>query len=146
MPKPRKIAETDVDWFKARLRDRKLSLRSAAKLAEMDPSAFHHMIHGRRKMTVAEASGLARVLGVPRDDVLRKAGAGMPVSEETSRAIYMLHADGHATKRADGPALPAPRNSSADTFAIRCEDPAAARFGRVYFADPSEGSPRDHLN
>lgn len=61
-------------WFQNGLADVKVSQRRLAKMMGVDPSAVTLMLKGRRAMSASEAALIAKVLGVPVDDVLREAG------------------------------------------------------------------------
>lgn len=64
----------DTSWFRARLGDHGLSQRGAARLLGLDPAALSLTLRGRRAMKLTEAAELARLLGVPIEDVLARAG------------------------------------------------------------------------
>lgn len=70
--------EVDTRWFQNKLSDSRLSQRRLASMLGLDPAAVSLMLKGRRKMSVKEASELARLLNVSVDEVLTRAGAGMP--------------------------------------------------------------------
>lgn len=71
-------------WFDGQLAAREISQRKLAKMMDMDPSALSLMLSGKRKMTAAEASDVARLLGVSVEEVLRHAGIGVPSNMEKS--------------------------------------------------------------
>lgn len=146
MAKPRQLAETDPVWFKDRLRDRRLSLRGAARLMDLDPAAFHHMIFGRRKMSVSEAGELAKILGVDQAEVLARAGAGQATSINSVEILYNAATDGKLTSKESGVRITAPSDIGHHTIAARCEDPRSMKYGWVYFFEPSTASPRDFVN
>lgn len=64
----------DTKWFHDRLADRKLSQRELARRIELDPSALSLTFRGRRSMKLTEAAEISRLLGVPLDEVLFRAG------------------------------------------------------------------------
>ncbi|NDC87109.1 MAG: XRE family transcriptional regulator, partial [Betaproteobacteria bacterium] len=55
-------AVLDTDWFRDRLKERKLSQRGLAKLLELDPGALSLTLRGLRKLTTEEAHAIATVL------------------------------------------------------------------------------------
>ena len=65
----------DTRWFQNLLADKRLSQRQLAKRLGLDPAAVSLMLRGKRKMSVTEASELARFLGVEMDEVLLHAGS-----------------------------------------------------------------------
>ena len=64
----------DTRWFQDLLTDRRLSQRRLAREIGLDPSAVSLMFRGKRRMQMTEAAQVARLLGVPLDDVIRHAG------------------------------------------------------------------------
>jgi hypothetical protein len=139
----KQFADTDPDWFKQKLKARSLSMRSAAKFLGIDAAAVHHTIHGRRRMTIKEATEWADMLGVPRSDVMVHAGAGDFTEPEYVTVAYTVDRTGRVTPRTERARVPPPANSSDDTIAIRCEDPKSPNFGWLFFADKTGEKPRD---
>jgi len=90
----------DTRWFQDLLTDRRLSQRRLAREIGIDPSAVSLMFRGKRRMQMAEAAQVARLLGVPLDDVIRHAGihtetmAPLDIQEIAVPLVYMV--DGHA--------------------------------------------------
>jgi hypothetical protein len=64
----------DTSWFKGRLADQKLSQRGLARQLGLDPAAVSLTLRGKREMKIAEAAAIARLLGVPADEVMEHAG------------------------------------------------------------------------
>lgn len=64
----------DTAWFKGAISDAKTSQRQLAIKMKLDPAAMSLMLNGFRKMSVAEASEIAELLGKPLEDVIRRAG------------------------------------------------------------------------
>lgn len=90
----------DTRWFQDLLTDRRLSQRRLAREIGIDPSAVSLMFRGKRRMQMAEAAQVSRLLGVPLDDVIRHAGihtdtfAPSEIAELSVPLVYMV--DGHA--------------------------------------------------
>jgi transcriptional regulator with XRE-family HTH domain len=61
-------------WFQEQLTKRDLTQRSLARALDRHPSAISNAFKGKRKITLDEATELARILGVPLNDVLLNAG------------------------------------------------------------------------
>jgi transcriptional regulator with XRE-family HTH domain len=84
----------DRDWFDARLKAAGLSLRKAAAAIGMDPSALSRSLSGKRRLQIAEADRLARVLGVPAALLIDRiggraeSGAVLGAAEETPPFAY----------------------------------------------------------
>jgi transcriptional regulator with XRE-family HTH domain len=66
--------QVDTRWFRDRLADCKLSQRGLARAMGLDPAAVSLTLRGKREMKIAEAAQIARLLGVPADDVMEHAG------------------------------------------------------------------------
>lgn len=64
----------DTHWFQAQLADKRLSQRKLAAMMGLDPAAVSLMLRGKRKMVAGEVAVVARLLGVPVDEVMRHAG------------------------------------------------------------------------
>lgn len=65
----------DTKWFKDRLADQGMSQRGLARTLGIDPAAISLALRGKREMKIAEAAAIARLLGVPADEVMERAGA-----------------------------------------------------------------------
>lgn len=61
-------------WFKARIADKRLSQRGLARLLGIDHGALSLTLRGKREMKMHEAAEIARLLGVPAEDVIENAG------------------------------------------------------------------------
>ncbi|WP_062114044.1 helix-turn-helix transcriptional regulator [Aureimonas sp. AU40] len=92
------VRKPDQKWFSDRIRDRNLTQRALAKLLEMDPSSLSLLLHGKRRMRVEQAAEIARLLNVPVEDVMRRAGADVLGSSERNSIplVGWIDADGVA--------------------------------------------------
>jgi transcriptional regulator with XRE-family HTH domain len=70
----------DTTWFRNRIAERHMSQRGLAKKLGLDPAAVSLMFRGKRRMQMHEAADVARLLGVPLNDVLDHAGIRAPMS------------------------------------------------------------------
>lgn len=61
-------------YFIDLMKDRKVSLREAARRMDVWPAALSRSLDGKRKMQLPEAVQLARILSVPLSDVMLNAG------------------------------------------------------------------------
>lgn len=77
MPEENPDTVVNTAWFKARLADRRMSQRNLAKLLGLDPAALSLTFRGKRHMKISEAVAIARMLGVPADEVMEHAGVRM---------------------------------------------------------------------
>lgn len=67
----------DTKWFRNRLSDQRMSQRGLARQLGLDPAAVSLMLRGKREMKIAEAAAIARLLGVPADEVMTHAGVSI---------------------------------------------------------------------
>ena len=61
-------------WFQNRIADRRMSQRALARALGMDPGALSLTLRGKRTMKMTEAADIARLLGVPAEEVIEHAG------------------------------------------------------------------------
>ena len=61
-------------WFQNRIADRHMSQRALARALGMDPGALSLTLRGKRTMKMTEAADIARLLGVPAEEVIENAG------------------------------------------------------------------------
>lgn len=64
----------NTQWFKDRIADKRLSQRGLARLLGIDHGALSLTLRGKREMKMVEAAEIARLLGVPAEDVMENAG------------------------------------------------------------------------
>lgn len=89
----------DTRWFRDRLADRRMSQRGLARALGLDAAAVSLMFRGKRRMQMSEAADVARLLGVPIDEVIAHAGIRAPASgglEMPERDLPLMYwIDGH---------------------------------------------------
>lgn len=68
------MAKVNTKWFQDQVQELGISQRTLARELDLDPAAVSLMFQGKRKMTLEEASTLARRFAKPLDEVLRAAG------------------------------------------------------------------------
>lgn len=83
----------DTDWFKDRLADKRLSQRGLARAMGLDAAAVSLMLRGRREMKLTEAAEIARLLGIPAQDVLEH--AGVRIGSDGKQLQITGYVDGH---------------------------------------------------
>lgn len=71
-------AAVNTRWFQDTLADRQLSQRKLAKMMNLDPSAVSLMLRGMRVISADEATEMARIIGVPYEDLLAQIGIDLP--------------------------------------------------------------------
>ena len=101
MPPKRKV-RIDRDWFLARLRDRKLSMRQLSKDLCLDASAVSLILSVKRDVSPGEIKSLADLLLVAPTEIMR--ALGIDVAEDVRRvpvaghitkdSVVILHATG----------------------------------------------------
>lgn len=67
------------EWLKAALKERRKRQRDLARALGLDEIKVSRIVHGRRPVDDAEVAGIARFLGLPIAEVLRRAGFGEDV-------------------------------------------------------------------
>lgn len=116
--------KVNTRWFKDKFEDRGTSQRKAAKEMGLDPSAVSLMLRGLRDIKMEEATDLARILGIPLNDVLANLGVDLShdlAGVETVPVVGYIDRDGKVvTGRAMGPTkAPAPPGVPEGTVALR---------------------------
>ena len=84
----------DTQWFRERLADQRMSQRGLARQLGIDPAAVSLTLRGKREMKIAEAVAIARLLGVPADDVMEH--AGVRISSRSTMVVVGATMDGTA--------------------------------------------------
>jgi phage repressor protein C with HTH and peptisase S24 domain len=124
------IAIMDTGWFQQALDRVGATQADLARHLRLAPSAVSRMIKGERQMKLLEAVQVAGFLGVPEEEVLRRAGE--PAAAATPGAPPPRRGRPPAAGRAPGPGAPPPR--AADVIPVR----SAARGGgeqEMFLAD-----------
>lgn len=80
------IVNPDIDsaWFQAKLRDKNMSLSELARLLGVDKGTLSLRFNGKRHIRAAFAADLARVLGQPYTEVMKRAGVDMRGTRATT--------------------------------------------------------------
>jgi len=86
----------DTKWFRDRLAERQMSQRGLARLLGMDAAAVSLLLRGRRNMRIAEAAEIARLLGVPAEEVMAHAGVQTQAHNEGAEVPVCSWMDGAA--------------------------------------------------
>lgn len=110
----------DADQFKAWMKAKHLSLRRFAAELCVDPSTMTYILKGTRAIKNNEYEAMARILGVPINEVLRAAGVEVPSS--LARTVPLVgHFDGDTVQAAEtSEHLAAPLDLPDDAVCILC--------------------------
>lgn len=71
------MTDVDTQWFRDKLAARHMSQRGLARAMGLDAAAVSLMLRGKRQMKLQEAAEVARLMGVPAEDILQHAGLKM---------------------------------------------------------------------
>lgn len=96
----------DTAWFRGRLADQKMSQRGLARQLGLDPAAVSLTLRGKREMKIAEAAAIARLIGVPADEVMRH--AGVAISSQGKQVLVCSHMDASAEIHTEDTGLTVP--------------------------------------
>tara|TARA_R110000744_G_scaffold102001_4_gene196318 strand:- start:267 stop:998 length:732 start_codon:yes stop_codon:yes gene_type:complete len=132
--------EMNTQWFKDKLRDKKISQRGLAKILEIDPAAASLMLRDKRKMTAHEGHEISKVLGETFNEVMRQ--AGVDVIDDVSRVpiTSYMDEDGKVSSMAVGThsSVLGPADCPYGTYAIQVRSPATSKDGWLLFVSPTE--------
>ena len=76
--------------------DSRISQRGLARTLGMDASALSLTFHGKRTMKITEAVSIARLLGVPADEVMKAAGVRVESGGERIPFVGYIDPEGEA--------------------------------------------------
>lgn len=141
----------DTKWFRDRLADRGMSQRGLARAMGLDAAAVSLMLRGKREMKLTEAAEVARLLGVPAEDVI--AAAGVRISSGGTEVPVVAWIDGQAEMhwQPTGEKVPHPGGGLPATVgAVQCRtagSPLAHMDGWMLFgcADAPQGVQADAI-
>lgn len=127
-------------WFQNQLQSSQITQRKMAKVLRLDPSAVSLILQGKRGIKLSEATELARLFGVPLEDVLVAAGIRMQVETkqtlELSGTITAESVVMWGTPRGQS-TVPKPLWTGKDVRALRYQTPSSQLEGvdgaLVYF-------------
>lgn len=94
---PDGVVNPDIDtaWFHARLRDKNMSMSQLAKLLGIDKASVSLRFSGKRHIRAAFAADLARILGQPYAEVMKRAGVDMRGTGATVTGPQSIPLVGH---------------------------------------------------
>lgn len=133
-----------TQWFRDRLADKRLSQRGLARAMGIDAAAVSLMLRGRREMKLTEAAEIARLLGVPAQDVLEHAGVRIGSGGEriSVSAILDEHQEVVTIPVAEAFDIPMPPGIQGECMAIQCRTAGtnmAHADGWIFFVRPPTG-------
>lgn len=117
----------DTRWFRDRLADKRMSQRGLARFMGIDPAAVSLTLRGKREMKIAEAAQIARLLGVPADDVMAHAGVRIDSNNTMVPIAAYIDGAGEVHWQEDAEATPHPGGSlPTDAMAVECRTAGSA--------------------
>ena len=137
----------DMGWFRDRLADRGMEQQDLAKALDLDPAAISHMLRGRRRMQVSEATIIAKELGAPLSEVIARAGIDVPkAAKETVPLVGLVNAAGEVSmlRARDIRRVPIPPEVLAETVALRFQGEGEMDGWCFYYA-PAKNVPREAI-
>lgn len=135
----------DTDWFKVKMKEKKLSQRQLAIRMGLDHAAISLMIRGKRQMRLTEAKEMSMHLEQPFYEVLRRAGIQVTEGMQVCELSGSVGADGRVFWQNLGESLLAPADCPSGTAAIQVRCAANKFDGWVLFVDASVSPPKDHI-
>lgn len=113
----------NTHWFKSLMADRNVSQRELARRIGIDHSALSLALRGKREMKMAEAAGIARLLGVPVAEVMENAG----ITADTRTVPLRGYVDGHSEMHTEESEerIPSPHAMPVGSFALQCRTAAS---------------------
>ena len=138
----------NTQWFRDRLKDKKISQRGLAKLLDIDPAAASLMLRAKRKMTTHEAHQIATILGLPLNEIMRQ--AGIEVIDDVRRVPITAYMDEHGTvslmPARTHDVIVGPADCPIGTYAIQVRSPASIKDGWLLFVNPTQAAASDNID
>lgn len=111
----------DVEWFKNKLAEKKLSTRALAKLLDVNPSTVSLMLRGIRAIHNKDAVKLADIFSVTTIEIFKRAGA--PIEDEVRTVPVTTYIDEHnklvTIAAADFEQFNAPFDAASNSYAMQ---------------------------
>jgi hypothetical protein len=138
----------NTQWFRDRLKDKKISQRGLAKMLNIDPAAASLMLRDKRKMTSHEAHQIAQILGLPLNEIMRQ--GGIEVVDDVSRVSVTSYMD----ENGNVSLMPArthdsvvgPADCPIGTYAIQVRSPATIKDGWLLFVSPTQAPSHEFID
>jgi transcriptional regulator with XRE-family HTH domain len=131
----------DTKWFKDRIADKRMSQRGLARALGIDSGALSLTLRGLRGMKMTEAADIARLLGVPVDEVIQHAGVRIDSKGEriSVSAILDEHQEVISIPKDETFDVPMPTGIVGECMAIQCRTAGTSMAhcdGWIYFVRP----------
>lgn len=134
----------DTRWFVDKLADKQMSQRELARRLDLDSSAVSLTFRGKRKMKLTEAAKIARLLGVPVDEVLHHAGVHEVTRGRMASVVGVIDASGEVRPIDGHFEVDAPDGLPEGAWAIQSRA-GDHTDGWLYFIAPPTGIPADAI-
>lgn len=138
----------NTQWFKDRLKDKKISQRGLAKILGIDPAAASLMLRDMRKMTAQEGHTISQTLGLPISEIMRQ--AGIEVIDDVSRVPITAFMDDLGNVSLMPPrthdTVTGPADCPQGTYAIQVRCPSNVKDGWLLFVSPTQASSNEYLD
>ena len=108
----------NTKWFQDRLADQRMSQRGLARAMGLDPAAISLTLRGKREMKIAEAAAIARLLGVPADEVMEQAGVLVASKGKTISVCSFMDATAEVHAVADEMTIPHPGGDLPEAISV----------------------------
>jgi transcriptional regulator with XRE-family HTH domain len=147
-PSDLSMAEINQTWFKQRLQSQKMSQRKLATLIGIDPASMSYMLRGQRKMSMEDATQIAKHLSLSVTEVMRQAGIDVidditkvPIkgSLNDQRMVFFF-------PKGTYDYVIAPPDLCAKSFALQLRSPSNVQDGWLYFVSGQQEDPSDCLD
>lgn len=111
----------DREWFQDRLDERNMSMRSLAKLMDVDPSTVSLMIRGLRGLNQDNAKKMADIFCCSTNEIYKR--AGLPIEDEARLIEVSMYVDRnntiHEIPEEARDRITAPFDTSMNAFAVQ---------------------------
>jgi transcriptional regulator with XRE-family HTH domain len=140
-----------TQWFRDRIADKRMSQRALARAMGLDAAAVSLMLRGKREMKLTEAAEIARLLGVPAQEVIEHAGVrtsshGKLISVS---AILDEHQEVVSIPKSEAFDIPMPPGIEGECMAIQCRTAGtcmAHADGWIFFVRQPKGLSPDAVD
>jgi transcriptional regulator with XRE-family HTH domain len=127
----------DKTWFREKLEARDLNQSRVGVLLGLGRSQISKILNGTRELSPQEAADMARILGVPLDDLLRHAGVSVQTTAQNAAPIFgVATANGTIKTKFKGPHKIEPLGSAYSAArAVVLDNESGPLSGWAFFFD-----------
>ncbi len=135
----------NTEFFRTKLAEREMSMRTLAKKLDLDPASVSLMLRGKRRITTAEANHMAVILGISVTEILRQ--AGVPVTEDAHNVALVgtIECAGKVKKYTGKIRHQTPPDVPTDGIALQVRCPSSAADGWLLFCSSAAVAPLTSL-